>query len=87
MGERKGPIQKSPLPFKHATKICHKNVTLELLGWFPIFFQGAAVFVEFGEYITCLEEIQCKKHKIIDSLPICLIIKARKFFLMQKCKA
>lgn len=45
----KGPIQKSPLPFKHATKICHRNVTLELLGWFPIFFQGAAVFAEFGE--------------------------------------
>lgn len=32
--KNKGPIQQSPLPFKYATKIHHKNVTWTL-GWVP----------------------------------------------------
>lgn len=57
MGKNKGPTQKSLLPLKCATKTRHKNVTLELLGWFPIFLQGAAVFAEFGEYITHIHRL------------------------------
>lgn len=80
MGKDKDPIQEFPFPlFKSLQqKSFRKNVTLELLGWFPICLKGALVFVEFGEYITLLEEIQLKKHIIVDFFQICLIIKVQK---------
>lgn len=75
MGERtKIPYNNLPCPLRVQQKSFIKNVTLELLGGFPIFLKGALVFVKFGEYITFLGEIQFKKHIIIDFLPICLII-------------
>lgn len=76
--ENKSPIQQSLLSFKYATKILHKYVNLELLGGFPVFLKEALVFVEFAEYITFLEDMQFKKHIIIDFLHICLIIKVQK---------
>lgn len=39
---------------------------------------GTTVLVKFGDYVTLLEEIQLKKHQIVDFLAICLIIKVQK---------
>lgn len=76
--ENKSSIQQSPLSFKYATKILHKYVNLELLGEFPVFLKEALVLVEFAEYITFVEDMQLRKHLIIDFLHICLIIKVQK---------
>lgn len=67
----------------------HKNGTVDLLGGFPISLEEALVFVEFEEYITFLEDIQVKKHIIIDFLPIGFNnkgTKTNKCLCLEKCK-